>query len=535
VNPVCLAALWSCLTLLAAGEAPILSPLFSDHAVLQRGQPIVVSGRARSGVAVVVHMADQTATTTCDANGLWSVRWPAMAAGGPYDLNVTCADATTVIHDLMIGDVWLCAGQSNMGYPMSGATDSAAHLQALDGAPIRLFKARSRASAMATTDFAADQTPWSLCTSTSAAGFSAVALAFAHQVQTSEPVTIGLIQAAKAGSFIEAWIPGETLAAEPAYAPIFQRWSWLDAERETLRAAWTSEHTLWQRDHGERFALWKKNPQGGQFEPHEPGAPAAADSFLRPSVLWNAMIAPLTRSPIRGVVWYQGESNSDRAWQYRDLLRSLIGGWRQAWDQPDLPVIIAQLPEYETDCCPYDYQDFGAWEVLRESQALAAALPHTGLTVMLGLGEVRDIHPREKWEVGKRLGRTALAVAYGKPVSWSGPRLIETTHEGQRMILRFSDVGQGLSTGDGDRVSGCVIAGADQRFAPATAVVVGPDTIVVSAEGITAPQAVRYAWDDAPTFSLRSSSGVMAGPFRTDTWLVPTQGVTAPFARHWPP
>lgn len=522
------------LSVIAAADLPTLPPLLSDHAVLQRGLPIPIQGTAQAAATVAVALGDHSATTQSDADGRWSLLLPAMPAGGPYTLTVACGEARTEAKEIMIGDVWLCAGQSNMAFGLKGAAHAGKHVQSLEQHSIRLMSTSRRLSTDPQTDFQAGHPIWKVCTPETAPNFSAVAQAFAATVQEHEAVTIGLIQVTWAGSFIEGWIPPGIMADNPDYAPILERWKWLDAEREQLQATWVDEHAAWKRDHGERFTWWRQTPVGGRFHPHEPSAPAPATSHLRPSVIWNGMVAPYTAAPLRGVVWYQGESNTDRAWQYRTLLRDLVTSWRTAWAQPELPFIIAQLPEYETDTCPYDYQDWGAWEVLRESQAIAANLPATGLAVTLGLGDPYDIHPRGKWPLGQRLGRVALAVAYGHDVTWSGPRLLSATVDGNSMTLRFTHTEGGLMTINGGPVRGLEIAGADRNFVAAEAVITGPDTLTVTAASVSEPVAVRYAWNDNPLFNLICGKGLMAGPFRSDDWPVPTQAATVPFGNRWP-
>lgn len=520
-----------------AADGLALPAYLSDHAVLQRDRPLRLDGRAVPGAAVTLRLASATATATADAAGSWSAELPALPAGGPHQLELTSGSERVVAADLLIGDVWLCSGQSNMGVGMRDIAGAKQHLASLEGARIRLLKVRGRNSREPQAAPDPAQGPWTTCSTEAAEGFSAVAISFARNVQKGgEDVPIGLIQSNRAGTFCEAWIPREVVAAGPDGPRILVRWDWLDANRDSLTATWTTEHDAWEQAHGARFARWKRNPVSGPFQPHEPGKPAAADSPLRPGVLWNGQIAPLTGIALRGVLWYQGESNTDRAVQYRRLLAQLVGAWRAAWKDPSLPFVVAQLPEFETDACLYDWQDSGPWEVLRDSQHdVATRTPGVHLAVMLGLGERRDVHPRAKWEVGERLARAALANVYGKTIAWSGPRLAGVQREGGRLVVSLREIGQGVASIDGGPLRGFAIAGADRRFVPADAVILGPDRIALSAPGLAEPVAMRYAWDDDPVFNVVCSAGLPMGTCRSDDWPLPTQDAVEPFHRSWPP
>lgn len=521
---------------LAAVEPPTVQPFLGDGAVLQRDRPLRLAGRAAPGAAVAVRLAGATATATAAADGSWAAELPALPAGGPHELSVTAAGAALVLRDLLIGDVWLCSGQSNMGVPMRDIAGAKRHLAALAGTRIRLLRIRSQAADQPQAGPAAEQSGWTACEGAAAEGFSAVAIAFARGVQAGgEDVPIGLIQSNRAGTFCEAWIPRPALEPTDDGRRILARWAWLDAERERLTAAWQGEHETWRAAHGRRFEQWKAMPVGGPFLPHEPAKPPPADSPLRPGVLWNGMVAPLTGTAIRGVLWYQGESNSDRPGQYRRLLALLVASWRAAFRDPDLPFIVAQLPEYETGSCPYDWQDQGPWEVLRAAQAaVAAAVPGVHLAVTLGLGERRDIHPRDKWQVGQRMARAALANVHGRAVAWSGPRVRAVERDGGRWILALADCGSGVATIDGQAPAGFLVAGADRRFVPAQAEILAPDRIAVWAPAVPAPQALRYAWDDDPAFNVVCADGLPMAPFRSDDWPLPDEEAVVPFHRTWP-
>lgn len=525
------------LVAMAVAVEPLsVQPYLGDGAVLQRERPLRIAGRAAAEAAVEVRLAGALATAVAATDGSWSVELPAMSAGGPHELSVTTAGASLVLRDLLIGDVWLCSGQSNMGVPMRDIVGARRHLATLAGAHIRLLRIRSRVADRPLTAAASDQAGWSVCAGEAAEGFSAVAIAFARGVQAGGvDVPIGLIQCNRAGTFCEAWIPHPALEPTDDGRRILARWAWIDGERDRLDAAWRVEHAAWTAAHGSRFEQWKAMPVGGPFLPHEPARPPAADSPLRPGVLWNGMVAPLVGTALRGVLWYQGESNSDRPGQYRRLLELLVASWRSAFRDPELPFIIVQLPEYETGSCPYDWQDQGPWEALRAAQAaVAGSVPGVHMAVTLGLGERRDIHPRDKWQVGQRMARAALAQVHGRPVAWSGPRISALARSGMRWIVDVRNYGTGVATIDGQAPAGFVIAGADRRFVPAQAEILAPDRIAVWAPSVPDPIAVRYAWDDDPAFNLVCSDGLPMAPFRSDDWPLPDEGAVVPFHRTWP-
>lgn len=516
-----------------AAQELALSSCWAEGMVVQRERPLPVVGTAPAGAAVAVAFAGHEAETTADGAGRWRVELPALPAGGPHELVVSVGDATRRIGDVLVGDRWICAGQSNMGVSVSRTAEGAGILKRPEVDALRLCRFRSRPAAEPVAALRDDQRIWRHADGDSVPGFSAVGYAFGRALRSQGvEVPIGLVQTHKPGSFIESWIPGDALAADPVGAPILARWDELAADREALQAQYEQAHAAWQAAHGERFTAWKRMPVGGPFQPHEPSPPPSIDSGLGPSRFWNGNVAPLTELPITGVVWYQGESNGDRAYQYRDLIRLLVRSWRAAWGQDDLPVIVIQLPEFEADGNPYDHQDGGDWTVMRESQAAVLAEPHTALALGLGYGEPGDIHPRRKAELGRRAALAALRIAYGRDDVPRHPLLAGGEADGERFVVRFDHVGDGLQTLDGGPPVGFVVAGEDGVFHPAQAELIGSDAVALRSDAVAAPVAARYAWDDVPAWNLVGAGFLPAAPGRTDAWPLPTQDVTAPLDWH---
>ena len=296
-------------------------------------------------------------------------------------------------------------------------------------------------------------------------------------------VAIGLIQAAYDGSPAESWVRREALERDPALAGTLQRWDL-------------------------RLERWRERVEAAENEPDTYPPPAPPPS-LRPSSLWESMIAPLVGTALRGVIWYQGESNAFFGREYRDLFRTLIEDWRAAWGAPALPFLFVQLPGYRVP-------NPETWAELREAQAMALALPHTEMAVAIDLGQPRDIHPLNKREVGRRLALCALATVYGQDqLVYSGPRFDRVEQQDDRLVVHWTHVGAGLVIGDGKELRGFEIATEDGPFVAATARIDG-DTVVLQADGVTAPVHVRYAWTDFPDGNLRNYDRLPASPFRTD-------------------
>ena len=475
-----------------AGELS-LNRTFSDNMVLQRNQPVPVFGTAPAGTDVTVRLDGRTSRVTSGPDGAWRVDLPAMPAGGPYVLHVSAGGEEREFTNVLIGDVWVCAGQSNMNTPLRNQPDSHITLAEADRPEIRFFRSPTRGKASPQHDFGGNQQGWVVSSPDTAGAFSGVAYHFATRIQAEVNVPIGIIHAARGGSFIESWIPRPAIEAVPELKPILDQWEWLNANR-TRRRGFPS-------------------PAGKQAV----------------STLYNESIHPHIPRPIKGVVWYQGESNTDRGYQYRILLRVLVQSWREVWGQPELPFVVIQLPNYDTAVNPFGPQDGGPWEIVRESQATILEEPNTALAVTLGMGMDHSVHPPDKRGVATRAAQSALKLAYGRDILASAPRHVEHQVRGDAMLITFSHVGEGLISLGGDEITGFTIAGADKVFHPARAEIVDATTVRVFSGEVPSPRAVRHAWSGTPDFNLANSEGIPASTFRTDDWDVPTQNVAKPY------
>lgn len=516
----------------AAGR---LDPWFTSGMVLQCGRPIPVSGRAtRAGAEVAVRFGDDSRRCVAGPDTRWRVEFPPRSAGGPFVLIVDFNDGTppVVRDDLLLGDVWLCAGQSNMAWTLENSPYGAAAARRVDDKSLRILSVPRGTAASPVGAEAMAPRAWRRLTSESAAGFSAVAFHFGRALRARMPERpVGLVAAAWPGTFIESWIDGASLAASPDGEAILARWAWLDAHHETLKTRQDERIAAWTGRHGARFRHWEAVRVTGPFRPARPFGPPKPGSHMAPSALYNAMIHPLTALPVRGVLWYQGESNSDRAFQYRRLLPLLFKSWRATWGDADLPFVVVQLPDADPALNPYDRQDGGPWEVLRESQATAvAADPRAALVVSLGFGLRTDVHPPNKHLLGERAAAVALRLVHGHASDGDAPVFVRAIADGNALLLHFSPDDAALATLDGGPPTGFVLAGADRVFHPADAEMVAPAIVRLTSARVPVPVAARHAWAGAPVFNLVNAAGVPLSTFRSDDWPLPTEEAVEPYA-----
>jgi sialate O-acetylesterase len=338
--------------------------------------------------------------------------------------------------------------------------------------------------------------------------FSAVGYFFGRElhrqpVDGADPLPVGLIQAAWGGTPVEAWTSQEALERCPEARPVLEAWGERIARLPEAR-----------KRHEERLAKWRTDVeaarQRGERPPREPEAPPDRKHQHHPANLFRGMVMPILPFAMRGVIWYQGEANASRAWQYRSLFPAMIRDWREQWDQGDFPFLFVQLANYKTNLAPE------AWAELREAQATALALPHTAMAVTIDIGESKDIHPKNKQEVGRRLALCARALVHGEDVVASGPTYASMAVEDAAISLTFDNAEGGLIVRGGSP-AGFEIAGEDRRFVAAEAVIAG-NRVVLRSPAVRAPVAARYAWRDDPVANLYNQAGVPAPPFRTDDW-----------------
>lgn len=487
--------------LLLATTAPLwaevtLAPLFRDHAVVQRDQPLPVWGSADPGEEVVVTLGSRRGRATADATGYWLVRLePLPASGEPLEL-VAAGRNTIRVRDVLVGDVWLLSGQSNMEWPVRLAANADAELAAADDPRIRHFTTER---AIAHRPLAQAHGSWQPATPETAAHFSAVGYFFARELRAEVDVPIGLLHSSWGGTPVEAWLPPAPLEIYPVRR--------LAAEHVAVALARFARQL---REHEEAMIAWR---QAGAVPP-APNPPWVPGPEIAPGVLYNGMIAPHVPAALRGVLWYQGEANADLPESYETLFRALITSWRGAFQQPDLPFLWVQLANWAGgNAAGTD------WARLRDAQTATLALPHTGQAVAIDIGDPEDIHPRNKQEVGRRLARIALAEVYGRPVPFQGPVYRSMERLGPALRLAFAHA-EGLRGADGQPPQGFEIAGSDGVFHPAEARVEGT-AVVVQSPTVPDPVAVRYAWRNSPAATLYNRHGLPAVPFRTDDWRQP--------------
>jgi sialate O-acetylesterase len=425
--------------------------LFQDHAVLQRDVQLPVWGTAPDGTQVTVEFAGQSVTTTA-AGGTWRVTLaPLTASSTPATMKIS-GTTTTEVSDLLVGDVWLASGQSNMERQLGprngqqeivGWRDAAA---AADFPEIRQYDQPHRFSSDAVAD---GKGKWTVCSPQTAADFSAVAFFFARDLQPEIKVPVGILHASWGGTVVEAWMGPAARAASAV-------------------------------------------PEVAVKDQNSAGA------------LYHGMIAPLVPFPIKGVIWYQGESNRVNAGSYLARFSEMIVGWRQDWKQPEMPFLFAQLAPFKST--PPD---------LREAQRLTLdRVPATAMAVLTDCGDENDIHPVAKEPVGKRLALAARAVAYGESIEWSGPLYQSMKLSGDKVTLSFRHVGKGLVAKDGP-LKGFTLAGEDGNHVAAQAEIVGSE-IVVSAKEVAEPKSVRFGWANTPDLNLFNADGLPASPFQAD-------------------
>lgn len=448
-----------------------LPAIFGDHMVLQRGMKVPVWGTADAGEHVTVKAAGQEHAATADAKGRWRIALDPMDSAQPIDLTITGKN-TVRLTDVLVGEVWVCSGQSNMSFPVHNASTGPEALKSADRPNLRLFKSARAYTKEPQADL--PPTKWQLSSPESAKDFAAVGYFFATDLAKDVHVPIGLIESDWGGTRAEAWLP----------KPVF------DSLKLPYEPAWT-----------EQWLHPTPNAKGGEGEP----LPARDRSYMAPGVIYNGMIAPIAGFAIRGVIWYQGETNTAYPADYRNVLSALVTSWRAAWQQGDFPFLVVELANFGTKT-----RD---WPTLRASQAqVAHDLPNVGLAVTIDLGDAHNIHYKDKQTVGHRVALVARHLAYGQAdVPYSGPTLKSAQANGAEVTLTFDHANDGL-VAKGDTLKGFELAGADGKFVAAQARIVG-DNVSLHADGVSSPAAVRYGWANDPQCTLFNRANLPASPF----------------------
>ena len=509
-----------------------LPALFSDGLVFQQGRPLAVWGWAAPDEDVSVRFAGQTQVTRADLDGRWRVTLDPVAANAqPQDLQVNGKNSL-IVKNLLVGEVWVCSGQSNMGFTVSRVANAEQEMKAANFPQIRMFNVE-RATSLTPLDDVKGS--WKEANPQNVGSFSAAGYFFGRHLHQVLKVPVGLINTSWGGTRIEAWTSRESLEERPCAAQMLSDWdgvrsSW-DAAAENAR--YESARAEWQAQVKKIKAENAKLPQEKQVKlpvaPKPPEDPAKTPHH--PAVLFNAMLAPLIPFSIQGAIWYQGESNQKRAFQYQELLPNLINDWRTRWNH-DFSFYIVQLASYGNRLPVAQEPGVSdTWAELQEAQLLTAVtLPKTGLVVANDIGEEKDIHPKNKQEVGRRLALWALAKDYGRSSTvFSGPLFKNSIVEEGKVRVQFDQVGGGLKTRDGGELKHFQIAGADRKWFWAQAKIEGNE-VVVSSPQVPQPVGVRYAWAAWPQgANLINAEGLPASCFRTDEFIPSTLGAVSPF------
>ncbi len=494
------------LLLSATGYADIRLPaIIGDNMVLQAGDRVSFWGWADPNEQISVNVSWHKLewTVQADEKGKWMFPMTAPKVGGPYEVTLKGKNTVT-IRNMLAGEVWVCSGQSNMQWSVQQSANAEQEIAAANDAQIRLFSVQRKVADTPQDDC---EGKWVPCGAETVADFSAVGYYFGRELRGQLNVPIGLIHTSWGGTPAEAWTSRPRLEDNPSFEAILKRYEQAVADYPKAMAKHKEDLEKWKE------ATEKAKAEGKQA-PRRPWAPFGPGHPHAPSGLYNAMIAPLIHYTIRGAIWYQGESNAGRAYQYRELFPTMIKSWWDNWDQDDFPFLFVQLANFkEVKEAPGESD----WAELREAQLMTLELPNTGMAVTIDIGDANDIHPGNKQDVGKRLALWALAQTYGKEVVYSGPIYRSIENKGGKIVLHFDHVDGGLVARDGEALKGFAVAGEDRKFVWAEARIEG-NTVVVSSETVTEPIAARYAWADNPVCNLYNKAGLPASPFRTDTW-----------------
>jgi sialate O-acetylesterase len=553
----CLLYLFNANTAIAAIKLPAI---VGDNMVLQRDIKVPVWGWAEPGKKVQITFQKRNFESIAGADGKWAIKLNSYQAGGPYQMLIRSDKEQVLIKNILIGDVWITSGQSNMEFGIQSERHGAETIAKGIDTLIHFFYVPMAFSLQPQDDISkvsddSSNGKWVVCSPQLLGdpkwawhGFSAIGYYFALQMRSHEGCPVGMIATYKGGTPAQAWVSIAGLKQQPTFKKYVSAHDSLVGHFEKASADYPQQMTAYQNDLaqwntevGNNFAAEKKQweilaaqakasgqapppqPKPAKPAPKAPGQPAGG--FGAPSNLYNAMIAPIIPYAVKGVLWYQGEGNGDNladAVEYKDLFPRLINDWRANWQQGDIPFIFVQLTNFRASAkSPSE----GNWPWVREAQLKTLLLPKTGMIVITDIGEAENIHPLNKEDAGMRLALVARHMVYGENVVSYGPMYKSMKIEGNKIRLTFSDIGSGLII-DSVRHHGSTallgfgIAGDDQSFVWAKAIIEG-NTVVVSSDQVPNPTAVRYNWADNPPGNLYNKDALPASPFRTDNWPPP--------------
>lgn len=465
-------ALFFLLFLSFAGMSQVvLPPFFNCNMVLQQGIEIPVWGWASPGEKVTVTFEKNTVSIRTGKNGKWRVNLPKMDYGGPYKMTVKGKNFRT-IENIMIGEVWVCSGQSNMEFKVKSAKNAEAEIASANYPDIRSFTVAKRVSKEPQEKL--EEGEWWICSPGTVSDFSAVGYFFGRNLYEHLKVPIGLIHTSWGGTVAETWTSPETIAKDPDFSEMLTKLKSVDMNAD------------------------KVGPNA------------------YPTLLYNGMLNPIIPYGIRGAIWYQGESNASRAQQYKRVFPNMIKDWRIKWNQGNFPFLFVQLANFKK---PVAEPSESEWAELREAQTQTLQLENTGMANIIDVGDADNIHPTDKQTVGYRLSLAARKVAYGETLVYTGPTYKEMKIDKNKIYITFDQVGKGLKVIDKyGYINGFTIATKDGDFKWAKATAVNENTVMVTSDAIENPAAVRYGWADNPDdLNLYNVEGLPANPFRTDS------------------
>ncbi|HUW19250.1 MAG TPA: sialate O-acetylesterase [Sedimentisphaerales bacterium] len=466
--------------------------ILGDHMVLQCGMAVPVWGTAEPGEEVTVTFDGQSKKTKADFSGRWMTMLDPLKVGKPRAMTIAGKNTIT-FNDVLVGEVWVCSGQSNMAMKMSAVNNAQEEIAAADYARIRLNGTSG----------------WQPCSPETVRGFSSTAYFFGRHLYENLGVPVGLINRSVGGTPIEEWTPREAVLATEYGKKMYE-----GPNSEPMKSEYV-KYLKRVEEAKERIRQWKEAQKQGKAQGRTPKLPKFRGGLTDAQIgsLYREKIQPVIPYAIRGVIWYQGERNArfpNGALAYRQLLPAMIGAWRKAWGQGGFPFLYVQLPNWEGG------KD---WPVIRESMLKSLSTPNTGMAVTIDIG--KSLHPKNKQDVGKRLGLLARDIAYGQEIVSSGPLYKSVKIDGSKIVLSFVSIGGGLVAKDGELKS-FEIAGRDCNFVEASAKIEG-DKVVVESGRVAKPVAVRYGWARDPECYLYNKEGLPASPFRTDSWDVPSE------------
>ncbi len=487
-----------------------LPAIIGDHMVLQQKMANPVWGWDTPGTRVTVSFAGKSHTATAGSDGRWTVKLDPLAASATPQTLTIKGSSTRTVQDVLVGEVWMCSGQSNMQWSVAQTYTGDLEAAGANRRTLRIVSVPQVGTQELKSDF---KGRWEIADPENTKAFSAVGYIYGRYLHDILGVPVGLIDNAWGGSAAEAWVRRETIEREPRFAALMETTRQREANLQSAKgkADFAAQQAKYQADAAKARAA--KQP-----------APRAPVDWLtgnsRPGNIFAGVVNPTLGYGIKGVIWYQGESNAGRAWEYRELFPFMIDQWRKEQGQGDFPFYWVQLADYKAEAAKPGDSD---WAELREAQTRTLRLPQTGQAVIIDIGEGRDIHPRNKYDVASRLVRWALAKDYGRPFPYRSPEYKSVAFAGRTATVTLDCFGSSLRAFDVVEAKGFAVCGEDRVWHWATGRIVGRDRVEVSSEHVAQPVAVRYAWADNPVCNLFSAEGLPVTPFRTDDFPMITQ------------